>query len=305
MNIAILGAGAMGMLFGGYLSQQNDVWLIDISVDRVEKINADGVCVQKNDQTQVFHPYAAVSAEGLGEMDLVIVFVKSMFTEHALKNNQSLIGKDTFVMTLQNGAGHETKLLKFVDRAHVIIGTTQHNSSVLANGIVNHGGGGKTFIGLLDGNSKKLQPIVDRFISCGFDCAASDEVQKRIWNKLFLNTSASALTAVLQVPLGFILTDPNACRLMERLAGEAVAVANAQGAASFNVSTVLQDIKIVLENARGGYTSIYADIKNGNLTEVDTISGSVLETAKNLEISVPYHEMIVLLIHALENKNKN
>lgn len=74
-------------------------------------------------------------------MDLVIVFVKSMFTRAALETNRNLIGPDTYLMTLQNGAGHEKQLLEFVDREHVIIGSTQHNSSILADGYVNHGGG--------------------------------------------------------------------------------------------------------------------------------------------------------------------
>ena len=45
MNITILGAGAMGSLFGGYLSQGNEVWLVDVDERRVERINAEGVRV--------------------------------------------------------------------------------------------------------------------------------------------------------------------------------------------------------------------------------------------------------------------
>ena len=36
MKILILGAGAMGMLFGGYLSQENSVWLLDVDQGRVD-----------------------------------------------------------------------------------------------------------------------------------------------------------------------------------------------------------------------------------------------------------------------------
>ena len=104
--------------------------------------------------------------------------------------------------------------------------------------------------------------------------------------------------------MGFILDDPYACFLMEKLAREAVAVANAEGSAQFDAETVVSDIKTVLANARGGYTSIYADLKNGARTEVDTISGSVVEAAKPLGVAVPYHEFVVALIHALEDKQQ-
>lgn len=303
MRIGILGAGAMGMLFGGYLSRENRVWLIDVDRERVERINREGVAVEEKEGETLFHPQAVTDSSSLPVMDLVIVFVKAMYTQSALETNRHLLGENTYLMTLQNGAGHEHKLLPFADREHVIIGSTQHNSSVAGSSRVRHGGGGKTSIGLLSGDSRAIAPIAENFTRCGFECATSDQVQKQIWSKLFLNTSASSLTAVLQVPLGFILDDPYACSLMEKLAREAVATANAEGL-DFTEEEVLESIKTVLSNGKGGYTSIYADIKNGNRTEVDTISGSVVEAAREKDIPVPCHETIVTLIHAMENRNR-
>ena len=303
MKIAVLGAGAMGALFGGYLSKHNDVWLVDVDAQRVKAITEKGITVIEKQGKSVYSPKAVTSTAGLDEMDLIIVFVKSMFTLDALRQNRHLIGKDTYIMTLQNGAGHETKLIQFTDTDHVLIGTTQHNSSIISDGHIHHGGGGKTTIGILGGNSARVQHIADTFSKCGFETRVSDDVKKQIWTKLFLNTAASSLTAILQVPLGFILDDPYARSLMELLAREAVTVANAEGFARFDAEDVIENIKAVLENARDGYTSIYADLKNGVRSEVDTISGSVVDTADRLDISVPYHQFVVSLIHAMENKN--
>ena len=303
MNIAILGAGAMGMLFGGYLSRSNNVWLIDINRERVETIMAEGLVVRESDGSeQRFHPRAVLSADGLPQMDLILLFVKAMHTEQALETNRCLIGPDTYLMTLQNGVGHEAKLLRFADGHHVIIGSTRHNSSILSMTHVHHGGGGETAIGLLDGDGACLQAIADSFCACGFDCRVCDEVKQQIWSKLFVNTAASSLTAILQAPLGFILDDPYACGMMERLAREAVAVANAGGPAWFDEETVIADIKALLGNAKDGYTSIYADLKNGVRTEVDSISGAVVGAAHALGMSVPCHEMVVSLVHAMENR---
>lgn len=306
MNITILGAGAMGSLFGGYLSQGNEVWLVDVDERRVERINAEGVRVREQDGREgVYRPHAVTETAGLPVMELVIVFVKAMYTVSALEANRRLIGPDTYLMTLQNGAGHEAKLLRFADADHVVIGSTQHNSSLLGDGYVNHGGGGRTSIGLLAGQSGRIAGIAETFSACGFACGTSDEVKKQIWTKLFLNTSASALTAVLQVPLGFILENESACGLMERLAREAVAVANAEGFARFEAEAVIEEIKGVLANAKDGYTSIYADVKAGARSEVDTISGSVVEAAHAQGMAAPYHEMLVSLIHAMEDKVRN
>ena len=303
MRITVLGAGAMGMLFGGYLSRKNEVYLVEINEERVREINENGVLIREKDGTEGrYFPKAVSKTEGIGPVDLVIVFVKAMFTVDALSSNRGLIGPDTYLMTLQNGAGHEAKLLQFADAQHVIIGSTQHNSSIIENGHVNHGGSGKTSIGLPAGGSEVLQPIAENLTACGFECVTSNEVKKQIWTKLFTNTAASSLTAVLQVPLGYIYSDPAARELMVKLCKEAVAVANAEGFAKFDEGEVVAGVETVCKNAPNGYTSIYADVRDGRRTEVDTISGSVVDAARALNVPVPCHEMIVSLIHALERR---
>lgn len=305
MKISILGAGAMGMLFGAYLSQRHSVWLIDVNQDRVERIRAAGVTVREADgRERTYHPAAVSSSDGLGEMDLVIVFVKSMFTRDALTNNRSLIGKDTYLMTLQNGVGHEKTMLEFADARHVVIGTTQHNASVLGDGHTYHGGAGHTSIGLVEGGGAWIAGLARAFSECGIECGACGEVKRQIWMKLFTNTAASALTAVLQVPLGFLYENPDAREVMRSLCREAVAVANAEGGIQFDEAEAIESVEAVCRNARSGYTSIYADIQNGCRTEVDTISGAVVAAARTVGVPVPCHEMLVRLIHALEDREK-
>ncbi len=304
LKITVLGAGAMGSLFSGYLSRKNDVTVVDVSGVMVNAINENGVNIKEKDGSVLCcHPKAVKSSVGIGPQGLVIVFVKSMFTITALEGNRNLIGPDTYIMTLQNGAGHESKLLKFADRKHVIIGSTQHNSSVIEPGVIFHGGSGVTSIGLLDGNSESLEAIAKNLTDCGFECHTEENVQKQVWKKLFTNTAASSLTALYQVPLGFIHTDPNANWLMRQLCREAVEVANSLGL-GFDLEEVTNDVEKVCINAPNGYTSIYADIRDGRRSEVDTISGSVVEAAHVQGIAVPYHEMVVRCIHALEDKAK-
>ena len=226
MRIAVLGAGAMGSLYGGYLSRKHDVILVDVNQTVIDTINAQGVTIHEPDgSVTVCHPLGAVSTAGMAPVDLIIVFVKAMFSESALESNRGLIGPDTCIMTLQNGSGHEDMLTKFVDRAHVVIGTTQHNSAVVGPGEIRHGGSGITHVGCIEGDVGRLQYIADAFCESGLEADCSADVQKLIWGKMFTNVSASVLTGVLQVPLGFIASDKNAWALCETLVREAVAVA--------------------------------------------------------------------------------
>ena len=302
MRIAVLGAGAMGSLYGGYLSRKHDVILVDVNQAVVDAINANGVTIHEPDgSVTVCHPLGAVSTAGMAPVDLIIVFVKAMFSESALSNNRGLIGPDTCIMTLQNGSGHEDTLTKFVDRAHVVIGTTQHNSAVVGPGEIRHGGSGITHVGCIEGDVSRLQYIADAFCESGLEADCSADVQKLIWGKMFTNVSASVLTGVLQVPLGFIASDANAWALCETLVREAVAVAAGEGL-EFDAEEKVAEVRRVCENSPAGITSICADLSKGRRTEVDTISGSVVRASRINGVPAPTHAAMVALVHAMEAK---
>ena len=302
MKIAVLGAGAMGGLYSAYLSRHNEVTVIDVNAQVVEKINADGLEVQEPDGTSnIYHPHAVLSTEGMEPVDLIVVFVKAMFSESALNNNKSIIGPETYLMTLQNGSGHEDMLGKFVPQEHIIIGTTQHNASVAGFGVTKHGGSGMTHMGCVTGDVNRLQKFADAFTECGLDADVSDGVQKMIWNKMFTNVSASALTGALQVPLGFISADENAWKLCCQLIREAVDVAAALGM-DFDYDKKVAEVKAVCDKSPNGLTSIYADLRDGRRSEVDTISGSIVRAGVKAGVPTPSHRFLVGLIHAMENR---
>ena len=140
MKIAVLGAGAMGSIYGGHLSLHNDVYMIDKKQEIVDKINADGLKLFENDKDVIYRPEAMTDSANLGEVDLVILFVKALFSKAALEENRYIIGEHTYVMTLQNGAGHEDILSEFVPKERIIIGTTEDNGAVLDFGYVRRGG---------------------------------------------------------------------------------------------------------------------------------------------------------------------
>ena len=109
MKIAVVGAGAMGCLYGAYLSTKHEVTMVDSYLPQVEAIREHGITIIEKDGTK--RAFTTVKAAASGEvkehMDLVIVFVKSTYTEEALAQNATLFQPDTLVMTLQNGAGND------------------------------------------------------------------------------------------------------------------------------------------------------------------------------------------------------
>ena len=190
MRIAVIGAGAMGSIYGGHLSQHNEVILVDTNQQVVEQINKNGLLVDENGTSVSYQPKALCDTSEEKPVDLVILFVKALFSRAALENNSALIGPDTRLMTLQNGAGHEDLLKEFVSEDRVIIGTTEDNGAVLGLGHVRRGGTGVTNVGMLtEDRDGFLTRLKENFDSCGFEVRIHENIQYLIWDKLFTNVS--------------------------------------------------------------------------------------------------------------------
>ena len=303
MKIAVLGAGAMGSIYGGHLSQKNEVYMIDKKQVLVDKINADGLKLFENDKDVIYKPNAVTDSKEIGKVDLVILFVKSLYSKAALSENSHIIGENTYVMTLQNGAGHENIISEFVPLERTIIGTTEEKGAILDNAYVRRGGKGKTNIGMLtEDKNNMLNTVKVAFDECGFDTHIYDNIQQLIWDKLFTNVSLSALTGVLQVKMGFIASDKYAWEMAVTLIKEAMNVAKAMGL-SFDEAEMIERVKNTSLSSPEGRTSIYTDLSKGRLTEVDTISGAVVSAGEKYGVDVPSHKMIVRMVHAMENRN--
>ncbi len=231
MKIVIIGAGAMGCLFGAYLSKKNDVFMVDAYEPQVEALNQNGITVLEGDGAET--RYNGIRAYRSGECDVqadvVIVFVKSTFSDVALRENKSLFGKDTIVITLQNGAGNDRKIEEYVNRKNVVIGTTTHNSINMGGGKVHHNGSGITTIGSNLGDIPALSTIKNVFEECGLDVSVSDNIQHIIWSKLFVNLSINTFTAITRAPIGSMIENRYSWDFAEKLICEAVDVAEAEG----------------------------------------------------------------------------
>ena len=304
MRIAVIGAGAMGSIYGGHLSQHNDVLLVDTNEKVVEQVANNGLLIDEDGTTNTYHPGAVSNTKGQEPADLVILFVKALFSRAALEGNRGLIGPNTRLMTLQNGAGHEDLLKEFVDEDHIVIGTTEDNGAVLGMGHVRRGGTGVTNVGMLVEDKEGFLPqLKEAFDQCGFNVKIHENIQTLIWDKLFTNVSLSALTGVLQVDMGYIAANEYAWDLCCQLIHETVKTAAAAGL-NFDEEKVREKVKNTSINNPNGCTSIRADLRDGRRTEVDTISGAVVRAAHKYGVEVPGHECIVRLVHAMEGRNK-
>lgn len=179
MKIAVIGSGAMGCLYGSYLSQHNEVTMLDVYEPQVQALNENGITVlEENGEERHFRDIRAMkSGTCTDAADLMIVFVKSNYTSSALEENKALFGPDTIVMTLQNGAGNDRKIAQYVQPQNVVIGTSKHNSVNLGGGKIRHSGTGVTTIGSNHGRPEALGTICSLLNESGFRAEISDDTK--------------------------------------------------------------------------------------------------------------------------------
>ena len=125
LKVAVLGAGAMGCLFGGLLAEKGlNVILIDIWKEHVDAINKDGLKMDGHGGDRVIKVKATSDPSLLDKVDAVIVMCKATALEPALNSIKNIIGDKTVFMSFQNGIGHEAIIQSIVGDEKVIGGTT-------------------------------------------------------------------------------------------------------------------------------------------------------------------------------------
>lgn len=302
MKIIIIGAGAMGGLYGAYLSKENQVIMVDTAKAVVNAIRENGITVKELDGSEKQYKdniTAYCSGECREKADLIIMFVKSVYLENALEQNKGLFHEDTIVMSLQNGAGNDKKIEKYLPKERIIIGTSKHNALSEGCGIVRHTGHGETTIGSNHNAAALLEKVEYVLKGSDFETVVSDDIQRIIWSKLFVNLSINTFTAITQTPIGYMLKNEYAWNFAKRLVYEAVEVAEEDGT-YFERKEALAYVRQVCENSQNGYSSMYQDRKRKLSTEIDAINGAIVEQAKLYGVPVPYNSLIVDLIHAIE-----
>ena len=103
LKVAVLGAGAMGCLFGGLLSEKGlNVTLIDVWKEHVDEINKNGLKMDGHGGDRFIKVPATSDPSTIGKVDAVIVMCKATALEPALKSIINIIGDKTVFMSFQN-----------------------------------------------------------------------------------------------------------------------------------------------------------------------------------------------------------
>lgn len=301
MKITVVGAGAMGCLFGGGLKMAgNNVLLVDVWKDHVERINSHGLAIDREGVKQAVQVPACLPDELNQTPDLVLVFTKSFHTEAALTSIAGTLAGHTHVMTLQNGVGHVDVIKKFVDLAQIIHGVTTYPCDLVGPGHIRTQGDGQIKMMSVDKQPNEvLTAAKEIFTGAGFNCDIDPDVDAAIWEKLAFNSAMNALTAVLRQPVGAIGDAAEGRALAFEIVDEVVAVAQKLGLA-VDVERIGATIQMAMAEHRDHKPSMLQDILKGRKTEIDFINGAAIKTGRSLGLTLPVNETVYRLVKTLE-----
>lgn len=302
MKIALIGCGAMGSLYGGYLSRVHEVTVCDVSQPLIDAINANGIIMDEpTGETVVFKPaYATTDSSTVGVQDLVITFVNYKFLESALTQAKGMIGPNTIVMSLQNGMGNYDEIAKVVPEEQICCGTTAHGCTALEPGHVRHTGVGITAMGTIKGNPADAERIAEAMREAGFDVVVKENVMEVIWHKLFANIAINAITAILEQPNIVVVDNAYAHEVATNLVKEAIAVANATGC-TFDEEAELKSAFDVAVATGTNRSSMLQCVDTKRPTEIAIINGAVSRIGKEIGMATPYNDVIVKLMEAKQS----
>ncbi len=302
VRIAVIGAGAMGSLFGAMLSRVADIYLIDKSEKHVQAITEKGLVIEKKDgSSEIFQGlFATTNPESVkAEIDLAIIFTKSCQTKEAVRSAKPLLGKKGLALTLQNGLGNADIIADIVGKDRTVAGVTSHGATLLGPGHIRHAGEGATYLAGSPENLPFLQKIAEVFNAGGIHTTLSENLDSLIWGKLIINVGINALAATLRVPNGVLGITPACEKIMAYAVSEAVRVADALGI-KLPYNNHIEQVKTVCANTAGNRASMLQDVLRGARTEVGVINRAIAEKGKMLGIPTPYNIFLSEIIEALE-----
>jgi 2-dehydropantoate 2-reductase len=301
MKIGVIGAGAMGSLFGGSLALAgHDVTLIDVNADHISAINENGLTIEGTSGVDCARPKAGRPEDFGQTQDFVIIFTKGAHTEDALVSALHLVDERTWVLTAQNGLGNANSIARHVPLDRIAIGTTSYAAVLRGPGRLQLQAGGDLRIWAANGSrAPAVERLAEAISAAGLDCKADPRVEGAIWEKIAFNAAINSLSAVTKYRVGELGDLPAGRTLAELVAKEVAEVARSRSV-EFDLSRVHRLLDVAFTHHREHQPSMLCDVLAGRETEIENINGAVVAEAHRLGLQAPVTEALLLLVRLIE-----
>jgi 2-dehydropantoate 2-reductase len=293
MQIIVLGAGAIGSLYGAKLSENNDVTLI-ARAEHAAAINAHGLRIE-GIESRTVRVRAATAIDRLWTDALILLTTKVPASAAALASISPIVRDDTTILCLQNGLGSEQVARTALrDAGTVLRGITQFGAIFQSPGVIRYMAEGYTIIEEHPA-SERLTGVLT---AAGLDCRVSPDIERDVWHKLVINCVVNPITALLGCEVGGI-ANPELEPLKRLVIDECVAVAATQGVALD--ADFIREIDDFFRPSHN-LASMLQDLLRGRQTEIDYLNAAVVSLGGQHNVACPVNAALTAIINAMEAK---
>lgn len=289
MKIGIIGGGSIGLLISSYFSEFHDVTVYVHRKTQKKLIKEKGITRFHHSKKDKNLSVNAELYTNIKVEDCYFVCVK----QHQMERLFPYLRKiKQPIIFLQNGMGH----LKFIQQleSNSFVGVVEHGAKRIDDTCIDHLGNGTIKIAPFNGSKAQLISIIQTLHQQHFPIQLEADYELLLKNKLVINAVINPLTAIFNVSNGKIITNKYIQFLARQLCHEAAKVLQLDEESAWE--RVVQTAQVTSTNT----SSMRADILNNRKTEIEAISGYLLEQKKNL----PYTSFVYHSVLALEKEGK-
>jgi len=312
MTIVILGAGALGSLFGAHLAQAGERVTLIAREARARVIQQQGVTVAGLANFTVPVPATAQPRE-VSHADALLVTVKTYDMDSALDSVAHL--KVGSVLSVQNGLVKDEQLARRFGQSQTLGAAAHISAELLPTGTVRFTANEWLSIGELpEGTSARVEALVGALSRAGIRCEAEPQVRSVEWTKYVVNISWMALSALCRMETHRIFKHPDLAWVAATLTREVAQLPSKLGIplldkGAFNAKSLSEGSfdaavasfqRVGEEMERRGATahkvSILQDLERGRRLEFEEMFGYAVRKGAELGVPLPTVELCYRLV---------
>lgn len=297
-STAIIGMGALGMLYAGLitasLGPQAAYFAAD--PDRAEKYRHMTFSI--NGEPKQFE---VRDSRTCTPADLVIVAVKYNALSSALDTMSRCIGPDTTIISVMNGITSEEMIGGRYGMDKIIYCIAQGMDAVKFGGDLTYSKPGELRIGIRGQGQDRLDALIRYLTRAGVAYTREDDILYRLWGKFMLNVGVNQTCMAFEIGYGGSLTPGRAYDTMVGAMREVIALAHAEGI-PLTEADLDSYIALIRTLSPEGMPSMRQDSIARRPSEVEMFSGTVRTLAARHGISVPVNDWLYHRIKEMESE---
>ncbi len=295
MNVAIVGAGGVGGYFGGRLAQAGEDVVFIARGEHLRAMQKNGLRVDSiNGDFRVDPVSATDDPYTVGEVDYILVVVKSWQLPDAIETMRPMVGEKTTIVPLLNGVEAPDQLSGVFGAERVLGGLCSMISMVAGPGHISHVGAHPmiTFGERNHRRSERVERLRNAFSRAeGVQVTIPGDIHVAMWDKFLLIAPWGGFGALTRAPIGVIRSLPETRTLLEQAMEEIYLLARARKVSTEreSINRAMAFLDALPEEATA---SMQRDILGGRPSELDAQNGAVVRLGKEAAVATPVNGMI-------------